>query len=169
MKSLISSKDVEESNTKKTSTTHHRFFACYLLTPVSPSPHRHRCTYVGFTVDPERRLRQHNGELVNGAKRTCKYRPWEMVVVIHGFPSKFHALQFEYAWQHPYTARLTRSAATSYVKGKPKLGSSTSVARKILQAQIFCTLSPWKHFSLTFSICNSGGWLSISRDEYLNI
>lgn len=51
------------------------FFACYLLTPVL-APQRLRCTYVGFTVAPTRRIRQHNGEIRNGAKRTSKHRPW---------------------------------------------------------------------------------------------
>ncbi|CAH0473151.1 unnamed protein product [Peronospora belbahrii] len=77
------------------------FYACYMLTPVQP-PQRLRCSYIGFTVSPIRRLRQHNGELVQGAKRTRKYRPWEMIVLVHGFPSKFRALQFEWMWQHPF-------------------------------------------------------------------
>lgn len=51
------------------------FFACYLLTP-RRAPQRMRCSYVGFTVDPWRRLRQHNGELMHGAKRTTRLRPW---------------------------------------------------------------------------------------------
>jgi structure-specific endonuclease subunit SLX1 len=93
------------------------FFACYLLTPVN-APKRMRCTYVGFTVSPTRRIRQHNGEIANGAWRTSKYRPWfeklffcndillikllkkilrEMVAIVYGFPSKFHALQCKWA------------------------------------------------------------------------
>ena len=35
-------------------------------------------TYVGVAVDPERRLRQHNGELVAGARSTRAGRPWEI-------------------------------------------------------------------------------------------
>ena len=35
-------------------------------------------TYVGVTVDVTRRLRQHNGELVGGAKSTRPFRPWSL-------------------------------------------------------------------------------------------
>ena len=35
--------------------------------------------YTGVTTDPVRRLRQHNGELVGGAKYTCARRPVEFV------------------------------------------------------------------------------------------
>ena len=47
------------------------------------------------------RIRQHNGELVNGARRTRAGRPWEMTVVVSGFATKVKAMQFEWAWQHP--------------------------------------------------------------------
>lgn len=39
----------------------------------------HGRTYVGITVDVERRLAQHNGELPGGAKSTRAGRPWEVV------------------------------------------------------------------------------------------
>lgn len=49
-------------------------YFCYLLVSVNPKYKNH--TYIGFTVSPERRIRQHNGELPNGAKKTSIKRPW---------------------------------------------------------------------------------------------
>ncbi len=36
-------------------------------------------TYVGISVDVERRLAQHNGELPGGAKSTRAGRPWALL------------------------------------------------------------------------------------------
>ena len=53
---------------------------------------------------------QHNGELTAGAWKTSKNRPWVMHMIVHGFPSKLAALQFEWAWQHPHISRHFRDA-----------------------------------------------------------
>lgn len=65
-------------------------------------------TYIGSTPSPPRRIRQHNGELTQGAWKTQNNRPWVMQLIVHGFPSKLAALQFEWAWQHPWISRHLR-------------------------------------------------------------
>lgn len=58
-------------------------------------------TYIGYTVNFPRRIRQHNGEIVGGAKRTRKWRPWYPICLITGFYESSSALRFEYRLQHP--------------------------------------------------------------------
>lgn len=117
-----------------------RFFACYLLTSMCPRFKGH--TYIGFTVNPRRRIRQHNGEVRMGAWRTKKKRPWEMVLCIYGFPTNVSALQFEWAWQHPVESRAVRQAAASF----KTLGG---VANKIKLVYTMLTLPEWQSLNLT--------------------
>jgi predicted GIY-YIG superfamily endonuclease len=57
-----------------------------------------RQTYIGATVDPDRRLRQHNQELVGGARRT-KGNQWKRALYVGGFPDWEATLQFEWSWK----------------------------------------------------------------------
>jgi len=60
-------------------------------------------TYVGATVDLERRLRQHNKEIKGGAHATGikvnKGEIWERAAHVKGFPDWQSALQFEWRWK----------------------------------------------------------------------
>ena len=60
-------------------------------------------TYVGATVDLNRRLRQHNGEIKGGARATTskvkKGKTWKRVCHISGFPDWNATLQFEWRWK----------------------------------------------------------------------
>lgn len=67
---------------------------CYLL--VSQDNKR---TYVGATIDPDRRLRQHNGEITGGASAT-RGNVWRRICCVEGFPSEGAALQFEWRWKN---------------------------------------------------------------------
>jgi predicted GIY-YIG superfamily endonuclease len=48
-------------------------------------------TYVGVTVDMERRLQQHNGERPGGAKSTRGGRPWKVLCSHDGFANRSEA------------------------------------------------------------------------------
>ena len=67
---------------------------CYLIA-------NNNYTYVGVTPTPEKRLRQHNGEIKGGAKYTTSKGPgWKHICIIKGFHNKIQAMQFEWAVKH---------------------------------------------------------------------
>ena len=55
-------------------------------------------TYVGATIDMDRRLQQHNGIKAGGAKAT-KARQWTRVCAIAGCPTWSTTLQLEWKWK----------------------------------------------------------------------
>ena len=61
-------------------------------------------TYVGATIDVDRRLRQHNKIIKGGAKITGrlvdKGGSWTRVCYVTGFPTWKCALQFEWKWKY---------------------------------------------------------------------
>ena len=69
----------------------------YLLVSTSGS------TYVGATVDVDRRLRQHNKEISGGAHATgmkiARGETWHRHCYVSGFPNWQSALQFEWRWK----------------------------------------------------------------------
>jgi len=60
-------------------------------------------TYVGATIDLERRLKQHNKEIKGGAYATSskvlKGETWIRACHVSGFPDWTAALQFEWRWK----------------------------------------------------------------------
>jgi structure-specific endonuclease subunit SLX1 len=60
-------------------------------------------TYVGATVDLDRRLRQHNKEIKGGAHATgvkvSQGESWVRAAHVSGFPDWQAALQFEWRWK----------------------------------------------------------------------
>ena len=72
-------------------------------------------TYVGATVDLNRRLRQHNKEIKGGATATgskvAQGKKWRRVCYVSGFPTWQAALQFEWRWKN-----LTRRKDVAVIK-----------------------------------------------------
>ncbi len=121
---------------------------CYLLDLVEVQDKGGKDkTYVGYTVDPIRRLRQHNGEISAGAKRT-RGNQWKHAVVVIGFPSKFSALSFEWAWQNPFKSRFSKAKLKPFHKGLRGLGKAVGVRRKLLALAVLLQCRPFCQFPL---------------------
>ncbi|KAF7362092.1 Structure-specific endonuclease subunit SLX1 [Mycena venus] len=132
------------------------FYACYLLksiqTPTSTA------TYIGSTPNPPRRIRQHNGELTQGAYKTRLRRPWVMQMIVYGFPSKLAALQFEWAWQHAHISRHLRDA-----DGKAILRRANTVSTNIRTVRLMLSTHPWNTWPLHVKLFTDAavkGWKS---------
>ncbi|KAH8877197.1 Structure-specific endonuclease subunit SLX1 like [Schistosoma japonicum] len=117
------------------------FYGCYILLSLNPN-FRGR-TYIGFTVNPKRRIRQHNaGFLKGGAKSTAGKGPWEMVLIVHGFPNAISALRFEWAWQNPKSSRRLKDSLP--VK-KPR---ETSFDYRLRVLTLMLCTGPWNRLGL---------------------
>ncbi|KAG5178031.1 hypothetical protein JKP88DRAFT_143080, partial [Tribonema minus] len=69
---------------------------CYALC------NEHGRTYVGYTVCPARRIRQHNSAIKGGAKATRGRGPWRFIYVIDCIDySASDALSLEWHIKHP--------------------------------------------------------------------
>lgn len=90
-------------------------------------------TYVGYTVNLAKRIRQHNGEIVGGAKYTSG-GAWAPRWVVSGFSTKNEAMSFEWHWK-----RQTR---------KQQRQGSAPVERRRRAAEILCATARWKHTEL---------------------
>jgi structure-specific endonuclease subunit SLX1 len=88
-------------------------------------------TYVGATVDLDRRLRQHNKEIKGGAFATgakvLKGETWIRAAHVEGFPDWPAALQFEWRWK-----QLSRK---TYVSGVHQLHTRMIALKKLLELE----------------------------------
>jgi predicted GIY-YIG superfamily endonuclease len=79
-------------------------YYCYIL--YSLNPFYKNYTYNGSTNNLQKRLRQHNGEIVGGAKATKNKGPWDYLLIIEGFLTHNEALSCEWKIKHPTNKKL---------------------------------------------------------------
>lgn len=103
---------------------------CYILQQVEPKGNK-SLNYVGYTVNYNRRLRQHNGDIKGGARYTKgKDRgPWEFLAVLH-CPSwnNIRALQHEWLIKHP---ERRRKEDKRFYGSLGKVNSLTEICKRI--------------------------------------
>ncbi|KAI6182204.1 BMA-NPP-6, isoform e [Aphelenchoides bicaudatus] len=146
MKMLGGHSAFSTSKSKKELTVQNEFFGVYCLISRSENPtYKNRC-YVGYTVDPNRRVLQHNaGRQAGGANRTSNRGPWDMVCIVHGFPNSVSALRFEWAWQNPHKSKRVRDL---YIQKNAK--NETPFTFKLRTVCNMLNVDPWKRLALTF-------------------
>ncbi|CAH1393876.1 unnamed protein product [Nezara viridula] len=117
--------------------------------------------YIGFTVNPNRRLKQHNaGAAYGGANKTNQKGPWEMMLVIDGFPHEILALRFEWAWQHPYLSRKLKHLQKKK-SNESHLQYHLRVLNKMLQ------IGPWKRLPIHVQWLNETAMTEIDQSSFL--
>ncbi|CAL1710047.1 unnamed protein product [Somion occarium] len=159
------------SRNARSSLTEHcfpAFYACYLLKSVRTP--RSTATYIGSTPSPPRRIRQHNGEITQGAWKTKHNRPWVMQMIVHGFPSKLAALQFEWAWQHPYISRHLKDGDGKAVFSRDRrnkyLKNNVQIACSMVASHPYNT---WPLHVKLFTEEAAKAWFEVTKDSNVSI
>ena len=116
----------------KKQTTDKSIWSVYLI-----KSQNNKNTYIGASNNVCRRLRCHNGELVGGAKRTQRNRPWSHVCIVSGF-DKINALKYEW--------RIKRKKS----KKTGKLRPTSGLKNRIFNMYEVLHEARWKDLNLTF-------------------
>jgi len=109
-------------------------------------------TYIGATIDLNRRLRQHNKEIKGGAhatgSRVSRGEIWHRVAYVGGFPDWQSALQFEWRWKNLSRTKAFRNIKKPLDKRLAALNRLLSLAKSTEKAIPFCQWSenPRVHF-----------------------
>lgn len=74
-----------------------------------------RYTYSGMTKYPQRRIRQHRGEIKGGARYTTIVHPghWEYALRVTGFPTRTSCARFEFCTKTKTRCRKNKKTGTS--------------------------------------------------------
>ena len=102
-------------------------YYCYIVKQVEGT---RDLTYVGYTVNPNRRIRQHSSEIRGGAIYTTKFKcPWEFLVVMTcPYWDNIRAMQTEWLIKHP----LRKRKVLKCFKGaKGRINSLVEVFKRI--------------------------------------
>lgn len=128
---------------------------CYILKNKDDKYKKY--TYNGFTVDPWKRIRQHNGEIKGGAKYTQNKGTWEYCMLMTGFKTASNALSCEWRIRKP--------------ENKKRSANYTGPIGRIKSLNIILSLKHWttKSEDIDNNECNYTLYVIDYLHKYLNL
>lgn len=123
-------------------------YYCYIVT------NEHDRTYNGYTVNLNRRLRQHNGEIKGGAKATRGRGPWSFLAVITSDCWDCISTAMQHEWSIKYPTRR-RPRPKEYNGAAGRLRSLSRVfahMEKIGCRDVLCYVRE-EHLNLVRELC----------------
>lgn len=104
-------------------------YYCYILGQSKQLQKGTGKTYNGYTVNLNRRLRQHNGEIKGGAYATRGIGPWEFIAVMTCSTwTNVRAMQVEWLIRYP-TRKKPRP--TSYAGARGRISSLVEICKRL--------------------------------------
>ncbi|KAG8201170.1 hypothetical protein JTE90_028829 [Oedothorax gibbosus] len=91
-----------------------------------------------------------------GAWKTNDKGPWDMILIVHGFPNDVSALRFEWAWQNPRKSRRLR-----HVSKKLPRESSLKYCFRVMSEML--RVGPWNRLPLTVQ------WLDVNYKQDFDV
>ena len=106
-------------------------------------------SYIGYTNNFERRLRQHNGELKGGAKYTTRNKGcnlWEPICIIDGFEDKCEVMRCEWKLKRA-RGYLNRIKYIDYIFNNEKQFTSKGAEIDSLNLKIYTRPDYYSYFN----------------------
>ena len=121
--------ELEPTKPKKGKESKETKYYCYILGQSKQLQKGTGKTYNGYTVNLNRRLRQHNGEIKGGAFATKGVGPWEFIAVMTCETwTNVRAMQVEWLIRYP-TRKKPRP--TSYAGAKGRISSLVEIFKRL--------------------------------------
>ena len=134
-------------------------YYCYII----HTPHTDR-TYNGYTVNLERRLKQHNGFLKGGARATHNKGPWKYLVVLTSDCWECASEAMKHEWSIKYPTRR-RPRPREYNGKMGRLRSLTHVFQHMKEKcgyddeekKLICYVDP-EYYEFMIGLCEEFGF-----------